>query len=64
MSKYPYRDAIKVIRVIESCKTLGQLKGVANKMFRNFMRVHGYTNGLGISYVYENKLKELCNESV
>lgn len=78
MSKYPYRDAVKVIRAIESCKTLEQLE-VAKKMAKNYKKSHKMDTYCGFDdniherefdyhtearIAYENKLKELNNESV
>lgn len=61
MSKYPYRDTVKVIRTIESCKTLEQLEGMANKMWWNLFRCHYEI--VDIARIYNLKKEELTDES-
>lgn len=58
----PYRALVKLIRVIESCKTLGQLD-TANKMISNLTSL-SWDNCDTDSYykifsIYETKLKQL-----
>lgn len=55
----PYRAIVKLIRVIESCETVGQLN-VANKMWNNIcsndiINEEYWT----LNDIYDNKLKQL-----
>lgn len=67
MSKYRYRAIAKIIRVIKSCVTIGQL-GVALKMLNNYGSKTSGTFGHGNYYfmlsIYQTKLEELINESI
>lgn len=60
----PWTDLAKLIRVIESCKTEGQLSVMANKMWlvyaKKYPTVNNHNHDL-INKTYIVKLKQLMN---